>query len=416
MRRFLFTTILVVLAFVVSTVFANGVQEVGEKTLTVLGIKAEYKAGMFDKYEAEHPNVKLELLSVDRTDGTAVTIDSLLAAGTPPDVYSGFIGRIAKLLTPEYAIPLDGHIDRSKYFEFLLDACNINGQQLGMPHQFYSSGMNLNLDILDDAGYVVPDGWDMQDWFRMAEKVKAGTDKNPSGLFAVNSSGSYCIMAWFPVFGAELFKNGDYSKTTIDSPEGVAVFDFFKVMQDAGYFQSDVATIRDLDFRSQWATGQIAAASMPPGWHGAMYDAVKKGELEKPFRNKFVWMPNKRAAGSPGMRGIVGHDTGDEARNARIIEFIKYMGGAHFQLAKITAMPTVMPVRKDVPMDVLNEDTRRVLDYVAKVGLYDVGYKLESYGQLRVALPQTLQGLFGGKLTPAEAAADYAKRIREAIE
>ena len=417
MRRFLVTAlILLALAFVVSPVYGNGNTERGPTVLTVLGVDDEYDKGMFDAYEAAHPGVQIKSLSIDRKDGTSVTIDALLAAGTPPDVYSGFIGRIAKLLTPKYAIPLDDHINPAEYYDFLLEACRIDGQQLGMPHQFYASGMNLNLDILDDAGFQVHDNWTMADWYTMCAVVQKETDKYPSGLFAVNPSGSYCLMAWFPVFGAELFRGGDYTRTTIDSPEGVRLFKFFDTMRIMGYLQPNVVTLKDVDFRTQWATGKIAAAAMPPSWHTAMFAAVKQGQIDKPFRNRFVWMPGGAAAGSPGMRGIVGHDSGDEAHNAVIVEFIQYMAGKHFQTAKVTAMPTMMPIRKDVSMDLLLEDTRRVLDYVAKVGIYDVGYKLPRYGEIRAALPFTLQGLFAGKLSPEEAAADYAKRITEALE
>ena len=93
-----------------------------------------YHAYVESLLKKDYPNVKVKWLTLDLSDGSTLTMDALLAAGTPPNVYVDSMVRASKYMVPEYALPLDNYIrDLDKYYPSSLEMFRVNGKLLASP-------------------------------------------------------------------------------------------------------------------------------------------------------------------------------------------------------------------------------------------------------------------------------------------
>jgi ABC-type glycerol-3-phosphate transport system substrate-binding protein len=82
---------------VAGTAFGAGARET-PKEITVLtaapldGLEMEYAVR---RLREDFPDVTVRLSQVDMSDGSALSITAMIAAGNPPNVYHDFIPRVA---------------------------------------------------------------------------------------------------------------------------------------------------------------------------------------------------------------------------------------------------------------------------------------------------------------------------------
>ena len=246
-----------------------------------------------DRLTEDFPGVEVTELQIDLADGSAMTMTALLAAGRGPNLYMDYFGRASSYIVADYALPLDSYIrDLDKYPAATLAPYRRNGNLLALPQPGSAQGKAVNLELMADIGYEVPDNWTITDFLAMAEmvKIKYGGDKWATGMFAGNMSGDYLINNWFAAFGADFYASGDYSKTTIKSTGGAAVYDFFQLMMSEGFIRSDAATQVDDDYVLDWAKGDLAATAFFQPWIKPYFDVVADQGF-KPFDYKFVPFP-----------------------------------------------------------------------------------------------------------------------------
>jgi len=304
-------------------------------SITVLSTMAEDTpeiAYAKDKLLADFPDVRIEMLMLDLSDGSTISMDALNASGQTPNVYTDYVGRVSKYMRPGFALPLNGYVrDLDKYVPGVLDAYTRDGDVLALPQPGGVQGMAINLEIMEAIGFEVTEDWTIDDFLHMAAMVKQQFDgeKWATGMFAGNQSGDYLINNWFAAFGAELYQNGDYSKTTIRETGVEKVYEFFQGLVENGYVPPGSAALVDDDYVLQWARGELAATAFFPGWV-APYQNIVKQQGYEPF--EFVFMPFPTATGEPvptygSNAAILVHLTGTD-NDTIAARFAEYLNSA----------------------------------------------------------------------------------------
>jgi ABC-type glycerol-3-phosphate transport system substrate-binding protein len=124
-------------------------------------------AAVAKKFEAAHPNVHVNVQDVQPGSEFA-KFQTLLSAGTPPDVYLADAATMATMLDKRVLAPVDfsavGARDLSdlkgKYLEGALGAYTVKGSLYGVPSEVSNYGAWMNQEAFKAAGLNPPKTWD----------------------------------------------------------------------------------------------------------------------------------------------------------------------------------------------------------------------------------------------------------------
>jgi ABC-type glycerol-3-phosphate transport system substrate-binding protein len=373
------------------------------------------------KFSADFPDVKLNIQTIDLSDGSTMTMDALLAAGRAPNVYMDTLVRSSKYAVPEFALDLKGLVrDVGKYRADALAPFTKGGKLLALPTPGAAQGICINLDIMDDIGYKVPDKWTTDDFLKMAELVKQKYkgQKWATGMFAANQSGDYLINNWLAAFGAEWYKKGDYSKTTIAEGKGAErTYEFFQTLATKGYIPPGAASLNDDDYAADWAMGKYAATAFFVGWQdGYWKTAIEQGAIAKPFRVAYVPFPRgpgvANAPSYSSYAAIVVHKTGTE-QDAWAARFAEYLNDATAQ-GYAVALANIAN-RVDAPAST-DPYIAQIGKIVAAGGLYDCGLTMPKFAATRPQHFPVLQKVLNLKIKPADAVKEYEAKLNAALK
>lgn len=376
-----------------------------------------------EKFTKDFPSVTVKKMVIDLSDGSTMTMDALLASGKAPNIYMDTLVRSSKYMVPEFAADLKPLIrDIGKYRKGSLDAFTKNGKLLGLPTPASAQGMCINLDIMDEIGYTVPDRWTIADFLKMAELVhqKYQGKKWATGMFAANQSGDYLINNWFFSFGTKYYAPGDYSKTTIANGSGAAdTYKFFQTLATKGYIPPGSATLTDDDYAADWAMGRYAATAFFVGWmDGYWKTAMEQGGIDKPFRVAYVPFPR-----APGVANVPSYASGaamvvrktgteQDVWAARLVE---YLNDAEAQVQLVDIQSNI-PNRTDVSATPSDPYTAQIAKIVAAGGIMDVGLTNSKFAATRPVHYPILQKVLTGKITPEAAVKEYEAALNAALK
>jgi len=383
--------------------------------------KSFYYDYALPKLLKDFPDAKVELLQVDLKTGATLSLDALLASGQAPNIYNDTLVRSSKLILPEYALPLDTYIrDLGKYNSGVLDPYKRNGKVLALPVPGAPQGMCINMDMMKEIGYVVPDNWTIFDFIVMAEKVKDyyGGKKFATGMFAANTSGDYLINNWFASFGAKFYKPGDYSRTTIRETGGAKAYEFFQALAKNKYIPDGAAMLNDDDYAAEWAKGNYAATAFFAAWMGPYWDtAIQQKFIAKPFEVKYVPFPRdfsvKNVPTYMMNAAFVIHKTGT-AKDKVAARLVEYMNDGYIQSQM--SLASVIPNRSDVKMLMDDKNLNAIMGIMKNNGLFDVGLTNAKFSATRPVHFPILQKVLNLAIAPEAAIAEYEKALNEALE
>src|SRR3972149_3695357 len=98
-------------------------------------------------FMVKNPDIQVTLINRDVTKGS-LTVDALMAKGTPPDLWLDAAGWINKYLVPAYALPLEKYMDVSVYQKHLVDLFTRGGHVYALPTANIATGVAVNLDMV----------------------------------------------------------------------------------------------------------------------------------------------------------------------------------------------------------------------------------------------------------------------------
>jgi ABC-type glycerol-3-phosphate transport system substrate-binding protein len=379
---------------------------------------------LVDIYALRNPDVVIDAVPVDMSDGSTLTMDAMTAAGTPPDLYVDFMGRTAKYITPEFAFDIAPYItDKADFLPGILDMTTRSGKLLGIAFPSSAQGMAINMKLAKAIGATEKSfkNWTVDDFLAMARKVKAlNNGSYATGLFAGNQSGDYLWMNWMASFGARMYAPGDYSKTVINTPAGLQFFTFLQGMVKQGYAEANSAVLTDDDYALTWAKGKYLATGWFPGWIPVYFKAVKDQKLGgADFDVIFVPFPKatgvKAVPAAGSMPGGVVHNGPDMAKNIAAAKFLDFLASGLAQEIYIYYAQNAYPNRKSASVYFSDPWMSQCKDIVAANGMLDLGITLPQFAEIRAQGFPELQGLYTNKKTPAQALASYEANVNKIL-
>jgi multiple sugar transport system substrate-binding protein len=288
---------------------------------------ASFQEKVVGDFMARNPNIEVTMVSRDVTKGS-LTVDALMAKGTPPDVWLDAAGWINKYLVGAYALPLEKYMDVSGFQKALVDPYTREGHVYALPSAHSATGMAVNLDMLKKIGYTLPaqKDWTTDEFLRLSERLKAAGI--PSTMIMTKDGMISWNMPWLFAFGAQLYKDFDHSKVTINSPEARRGLEYMKLLVDKGYAYPNPNEQNDDMGVDLFTTGKVFSCLMQNG-HTDYWvpEQVKQGRLDKPFELTFIEFPHAPGVAHAPVSGyqtiVVAHKSKDEERNKAVIELFK---------------------------------------------------------------------------------------------
>jgi len=429
--------IALLLAVLVLPAFSEGQKDVAGREVTILigtdwkfadfGIpnpdtgETTFFSKLFNEFTKETGAKAVHKL-IDFSTGSSISIDSLVASGQAPDVYHDYAGRASKYMVPEYALPLDSYLAKEikLYDKTVMASLMRDGKTYALPGVAWVNGFCVNLDILKEVGYTLPaqKDWTIDEFLKLAALIKAkAPGKYVTVLFAKNQSSEEWWKIWFYAFGASMYKPGDYSKTTLNSPQGVATLRFFQQMLDMGYVPPDAAVQDDDTAIDLFGRGKVAFLSMQVAHSAAIKTAVDAKIIDKAFEIAFVEMPHaKGVAHVPYTAGpsiAVAHKTNDEVQNTAAARLAWWFTGTMYQTYSVfqnKGYPTIAGVKTvDEPLVV------QVAAVKKTAGVADWGLTMTKFSEVRTQLFPLMAEMYMGRKTPEQVLSQYEATVNKIL-
>jgi len=364
-----------------------------------------------EKLRKDYPNVKINWMKLDLSDGSTITMDAFLAAGTPPNLYIDSTVRAGKYLIPEYAFPLNGLVNGlDKFSPGMLTPYIKNGQILGVPYAGSGQGMCINLDVMKEIGFTVKPDWTISDFLKMAELVKQKYNgkKWATGMFAANQSGDYLINNWYASFGVNWYENGDYDHAKVYQNGGAKVYEFYQTLVKNGYVPPNCANLSDDDYCAMWAKGDFVATAFFPPWTAMYFDtAIQQKLITKPFNYAFVPFPRADGVKKVGTyfntNVCIIHKTGTNTDKV-VAKLVEYLISADLQ--DMLSDEGVFPNRIDIK-PAKDKYISQVINIINGNGIHDFGLADSRFTPRRALQYPILQQVLNLKITPEEASKKF---------
>ncbi len=196
-----------------------------------------------EEFEALHPDIKVQRIHTSAFDSKLKT---MLAAGDPPDVFYLNPQNVTRLGKLDLIEPLDGYLERDPqvwfddFYPQLLDTFRFNGTRTGdgllygLPKDFTTTAMYVNVDLFQRAGVEVPyDGWTWDEFEEASRKIAALGDR----IYGVHFNTWPAVlrgMIWNvggEYFGTDADGNIDFGNVTLDSPEARQTMELIRRMR-----------------------------------------------------------------------------------------------------------------------------------------------------------------------------------------
>jgi len=262
-------------------------------------------------FEAKNPNIKINLTIVT-WDDFDTKMQTMLAAGTPPDVWShwgpsGFADYVIRGLAADLTpfIEKDNY-DLSDYIPEVLKIYTLGGKVYGLPMLTTGSFIFYNKDLFDAAGVAYPPtNWDDTSWtwdkfVEMCGKLTKITDDPASTTFGCNlgfwPNDQY---AW--VWGQDLYPDGAYQtgfadEAYLDSEAAITAFQARQDMVWKLHYMPDPAEADALGAGGGLFEGGKVAMNLTGGWGWWNYPGLEE---------EFNWAVAALPYGGPNRRDVV---------------------------------------------------------------------------------------------------------------
>jgi multiple sugar transport system substrate-binding protein len=168
---------------------------------------------VFKDFEAQNPGVKVNYIFTP--DDYYTKLQTMIAGGTPPDLFYLAEGRIAQFAKDGACLDLDPYIKKypaltADFVDGLLRYGNYKGKQYAIPKDWQPILMYVNEDIFKASGVAIPtSAWTMDDYLAIAKKLTKVDAKGKTlqwGAAVENYRADWMVFA--RNYGGEWFKDG----------------------------------------------------------------------------------------------------------------------------------------------------------------------------------------------------------------
>lgn len=188
--------------------------------------------GLITAFEAENPDIKIELIHIPSAGDYEQNLATLIAAGAAPDVF--FINNIS---LPSFAVqdafmPLEQFATAEFLEDFFpghLDAFRYNGELMALPRDISNLVLFYNQDMFDAAGVAAPtEGWSWDDFMAAAQALTQDTNGDGSlDQFGFGFSTFYLFwQPWVWSNGGRFFSD-DFSEFTLNQGAALEGLEYY---------------------------------------------------------------------------------------------------------------------------------------------------------------------------------------------
>ncbi|MEL7238250.1 MAG: extracellular solute-binding protein, partial [Planctomycetota bacterium] len=259
-----------------------------------------------EAFEAANPNVKVQRIHAGF--GTFnQKLKTMMAAGEPPDVFYLSTENLRLLGEMELVEPLDEYLQQDPvpwfddFYPVLVDTFTFDanagvvgeGDLLGLPKDFTTSGMYVNVDLFKRAGVEVPyDGWTWDEMADAAEKITALRDDENDRIFGVHFNqwpDMIAVQSWN--FGGDLFEQNpdgtyDFTQTALGEDGALELAEFMRRLrfeERTAFVAAGIAR----DAGAEFLSGNIGIVGPAGRWMTPQYRPITDFEWD------FVPVPTK---------------------------------------------------------------------------------------------------------------------------
>ncbi len=216
-------------------------------------------------FEATHPGIKVQLVTVADFTNYLTKLQTLLASGTPPDVmtlgnewFPAFLEKGAfQELTPYVAG--DAELNLDDYIPLTLQVLTRDSKLYALPADFSVDALYYNLDAFDAAGLAYPD--DTWTWDTLLSAAQQLTERDASGR-AIRygwSDTALNLWPWIWQNGGTVFDNErDPTRCTLTDPAVVDAVQFYYDLSLKYKVAPNVAELQQTPLREMFIAGRVA--------------------------------------------------------------------------------------------------------------------------------------------------------------
>ncbi len=262
--------------------------------------EGQIMADLVAAFERDYPRVKVKRIHVSAGEFDS-KLKTMFAAGDAPDLFYLKPESTPEMASMRLLTPLDAHVSKAElaeYFPKLLEVFRYDGQRsgagplYGLPKDFTTVGMYVNLDLFARAGVAVPyDGWT---WDEYAVAMRKITDlstpgqRRYGGMLQLWDSTLLSII-W--TYGGDFFGK-DFRDVRLDEPEAQAALEMIRRLrleEKTVYNATGIAK----DGGQEFVLGNIGAIGPYGRWMTPVYRSIEN------FKVDFVPLPHAKEKASP---------------------------------------------------------------------------------------------------------------------
>ncbi len=300
-------------------------------------------------FQAANPNINVNVEVTD-WDSYWTKLQTLLAAGTPPDVFAMDAPLYLDYQSRGQLLNLQPYIDKNPgmldgFYPVTLEAYKLPDGYYGMPRDFQTIVLFYNKDMFDAAGQAYPTAEWTYDDLRAAAKALT-IDNNADGtieqygfatdLWDMELSWSEAIWSW----GGEVI-NADHTQTLLGEPAARQAWQFFYDMMWTDHSIPDPNTSGE--YGQDLFQAGVAAMTSIGHWAVPGYATVE-------FKWDVAPLPTAPGGGRVTSVNSAGFVAAKDSKNPDAAwEFIKYCLSEAGQ-TRLTELGLAIPVLKSVAM------------------------------------------------------------------
>jgi multiple sugar transport system substrate-binding protein len=218
-----------------------------------------------EMFEAEHPEIRVQLVTVADFTNYLTKLQTLLAAGTPPDVMSlgnewfpAFMSKGAFAdLTP--MIEDDPELNLDDYYPRTLEVLTHGGGLYALPSGFSVDALYYNKNAFDAAGVPYPDEtWTWETLLDAAQRLTIRDDSGRVIQYGWTDSGLN-MWPWIWQNGGQVFDDErNPTRCTLTDPAVVEAVQFYYDLSLKHKVAPNVAELQQTPQRELFMAGRVA--------------------------------------------------------------------------------------------------------------------------------------------------------------
>ncbi|MDD5391094.1 MAG: extracellular solute-binding protein [Gallionellaceae bacterium] len=382
-----------------------------------------WDAKLCAEFEKANPGVKVEVIFRDITQGM-LTFQTLVAAGTPPDVWIESAGSANGYLNDAYAIDFKQYLTKKELAEYRVDSISPyirNGNYYALPQSQVAGGFAINLDMLKLVGEKYDFAtWTTDNFLKILRKMK---DKGIMGTAIMAQGGmSGWNIQWLYAFGAKLYNGKDYSKVAVNTPAAVKALNYMKQIVDEG-LSNPYPLEQNEDYAVEmFTTGKLFSSAMQNGHTNYWLPTqVKDGKLAKEFELTFVEFPHGPGVAHVPTYGyqaiVVAHRSGNEARNKMVVKLARVAAGPDYVGANCMGNGGFSTIVGLEPKggETLKASYAAIANVAKTGGLMDMNPFGARSGDVNSAWKEPIQAFFNGEITAQQALDQFEEAANDAL-